>query len=254
MEHETSSLGTLARSVRAALLAAVAAVTIAAWTYLALGPAENMHSALMMPNCHRQATVGTFVFSVAMWLAMTIAMMSPTTLNWLFAFAALVERSEPQRTFRAVSLFAAGYFAVWLGYSVLGAGLQFALLRAGQLNHHGMLGTAAGGLVLMGAGLIYFTPLSRDCLKHCRNPLTYFLGHWKNGPRSGFQFGAAHGFYCVGCCWALMLTGFAMGTMNLVWMGFLTVLVCIEKLVRHGDRIAGFVAAGMIVWGAVLVF
>jgi predicted metal-binding membrane protein len=50
-----------------------------------------------------------------------------------------------------------------------------------------------------------------------------------------------------------MLTGFAMGVMNLLWMGFLTVLVCVEKLVPRGDRIAAAAAAAMIVWGAVLL-
>jgi predicted metal-binding membrane protein len=113
-----------------------------------------------------------------MWLAMTVAMMTPTTLNWLFTYAALVGRSEPRRTFRSVGAFAAGYFLVWLGYSIVGAVLQIALQHAGFLDHSGKLPTSAAGIVLMGAGVVYFTPLSRNCLKHCRNPLTYFLAHW----------------------------------------------------------------------------
>jgi predicted metal-binding membrane protein len=188
-----------------------------------------------------------------MWLAMTVAMMTPTTMNWLFAFTDLASRSDPRRTFRAVGAFVAGYFFVWLGYSILAAVLQIRLQHANFLDRSGKLPSSAAGVVLMGAGIVYFTPLSRACLRHCRNPLTYFLAHWDNGPHGGFRFGVAHGAYCVGCCWSLMLTGFAMGVMNIVWMGFLTILVCVEKLATRGDRIAGVVATALIVWGAALL-
>jgi predicted metal-binding membrane protein len=121
------------------------------------------------------------------------------------------------------------------------------------LDHGGKLPTSAAGIVLIAAGVVYFTPLSRSCLKHCRNPLTYFLSHWDNGSHGGFRFGVVHGAYCVGCCWALMFTGFAMGVMNMMWMALLTVIVCVEKLAPRGDRIAGVAAIGLIVWGALLL-
>ena len=104
-------------------------------------------------------------------------------------------------------------------------------------------------LAMPHCGAVHFAPLSQSCLKHCRNPLTYFLMKWDNGPQSGFRIGLMHGAYCVGCCWALMLTGFAMGLMNFVWMGVLTVLVCVEKLVPGGDRVAAAAAVGLMVWG-----
>jgi predicted metal-binding membrane protein len=50
-----------------------------------------------------------------------------------------------------------------------------------------------------------------------------------------------------------MLTGFAMGVMNLAWMGVLTIVVCVEKLAPHGDRLGWVFAAAMIVWGAALI-
>ena len=249
----TSAAGTLARTHRAILLASSMTVTLAGWLWLTGAPAHQLHSALLQPHCHPQPGIGSFVSSVVMWQAMAVAMMTPTTLNWLFAFAGLAGRSEPRRTFRAVGAFVAGYFVVWLGYSILGTVLQIALQHAGFLDRGGKLPPSAAGIVLIGAGIVYFTPLSRACLRHCRNPLTYFLTRWENGPHGGFRFGLAHGADCVGCCWALMLTGFAMGVMNLVWMGFLTILVWVEKLAPGGDRIAGVFAAAMIVWGAALV-
>jgi len=216
----------LARVQRAVLLASAATVTVTAWVWLMQG--------------HHVWHAG-FGSAIAMWLAMTLAMMTPAALGWLFTFASLV------RTAGAMCAFAAAYFAVWLGYSAVGAGLQWGL--RGILRDGGRLPPMAAGLVLIGAGAVHFAPLSQSCLKHCRNPLTYFLMKWDNGPQSGFRIGLMHGAYCVGCCWALMLTGFAMGLMNFVWMGVLTVLVCVEKLVPGGDRVAAAAAVGLMVWG-----
>lgn len=253
MPQTSRALETLTLTHRAVLSVSVTAVTFTAWLWLTRGSAHQLHSSLLLPHCEPVPALGAFVSAVVMWQAMTIAMMTPTTLNWLFAFAALTGRSEPRRMVRAVGAFAMGYFLVWLGYSVAGAASQLALQRAGFLGRGGKLASPAAGLVLIGAGFVYYTPLSRNCLRHCRNPLTYFLGHWDNRPRGGFRFGAVHGAYCVGCCWALMATGFAMGVMNLVWMGFLTILVAAEKLAPRGDRIAGAAAVSLIVWGTVLL-
>jgi predicted metal-binding membrane protein len=254
MPPAANASGALVRTHRAVLLSSALAVTLAGWVWLMRMPAHHLHSALMLPHASHQPGIGPFVSTVVMWQAMTVAMMTPTTLNWLFAFAALVGDGEPRRTFRAVGAFAAGYFFVWLGYSILGAAFQTALQHAGFLDHSGKLPSSAAGAVLIGAGIVFFTPLSRACLRHCRNPLTYFLARWDRGPRGDFRFGIAHGFYCVGCCWALMLTGFAMGVMNMVWMGFLTILICVEKLAPRGDRIAGAAAVALIVWGAALLW
>ena len=73
-----------------------------------------------------------------------------------------------------------------------------------------------------------------------------------NGPRSGFRFGAAHAVYCLGCCWLLMLTGFAMGVMNMIWMGLLAILVAFQKLAPRGERIAAAAAAALVLWGTAL--
>jgi predicted metal-binding membrane protein len=223
-----------ARARFAALAASLAAVTAASWLWLLRASPHQAHSA--------------FAAAVLMWQAMMTAMMAPTVLRWLDAFAALAGS-------RRAPAFLAGYFTVWLGYSVAAAGLQTALSRAGFLPHPGgRLPAAAGGAVLIVSGLVYFTPFSRACLRHCRNPLTYFLARWNNAPRGGFAIGLTHGAYCAGCCWAVMLTAFAMGIMNMLWMAFLTVLMCIEKLAPRGDRIGAIAAAGMVAWGLVLLF
>jgi predicted metal-binding membrane protein len=50
-----------------------------------------------------------------------------------------------------------------------------------------------------------------------------------------------------------MLTAFAMGAMNMLWMSLLTVLVCAEKLAPARARVATLTGAGFLVWGAALL-
>ena len=50
--------------------------------------------------------------------------------------------------------------------------------------------------------------------------------------------GAAHGVFCVGCCWTLMAILVAMGTMNLGWMAVLAGLIFLEKNAAAGERVA----------------
>jgi predicted metal-binding membrane protein len=253
-----SEAAVFTRAQRTVLLASVVAVTLAAWLWLMRGSVSlhEGHFALVPVHMHHQRLdFWAFASAVAMWQAMMVAMMTPTVLRWLLTFAALTARDRgARRVIGPVAAFAAGYFMVWLGYSILAAVLQTALQHTGFLEMSGRLPASAGGAVLIAAGLLYFTPFSRACLSHCRNPLTYFLAKWDNAPRGGFGFGLTHGAYCVGCCWAVMITGFAMGVMNMLWMAFLTILMCVEKLAPHGDRIGAVAAAAMTIWGAALLF
>ena len=42
--------------------------------------------------------------------------------------------------------------------------------------------------------------------------------------------GIEHGAWCVGCCWALMATLFAVGLMSVTWMALIAALIAMEKL------------------------
>ena len=46
--------------------------------------------------------------------------------------------------------------------------------------------------------------------------------------------GARHGAWCVGCCWALMASLFALGVMSLAWMAFVAALIALEKTLPVG--------------------
>jgi predicted metal-binding membrane protein len=51
-----------------------------------------------------------------------------------------------------------------------------------------------------------------------------------------------------------MITGFAVGVMNILWMVALTLLISVEQLASHGERIGAVAAAAMTVWGFALLF
>ena len=189
-----------------------------------------------------------FALAAAMWLGMVVVMMTPTVTPWVRAYATLVAPPSGLRSRTAAATFVAGYAAVWLAYSLGMAALQVALTTAGTLLD-GRLTTRAGGVVLIAAGAYQFVPLKAACLTHCRNPLTYFLARWNNGPVSGFRLGLAHGAYCLGCCWAVMLTALALGVMNLAWMLALTALVAVEQMAPGGIVVGRVFGALVGAWG-----
>jgi amidase len=194
-----------------------------------------------------------FAALAAAWLVMMTAMMTPAALPWLRAFATLTAGPTRSRA-RAAAAFAAGYFAVWSAYSIIAAAAQLALQHTDWFDAlHGRLAAPIGGAVLIAAGLLQFAPFKRACLTHCRNPLTYLMTRWRNGPPSGFRVGLSHGAFCVGCCWALMAAAFALGVMNLWWMLALTAIVTIEQVLPRGDRIGRGAGLAMAIWGAAML-
>lgn len=179
---------------------------------------------------------------VVMWQVMMTAMMAPVVWPWVHAYSRLDSRPLGRVGFSG------GYFVAWLGYSAAAAALQFAWLRAAPVAP-----PALGAAILAGGGLYQFAPLKRACLTHCRNPLTWFLARWHGGPAGGFRLGLGHGAYCVGCCWALMLTALALGVMSLGWMAVLAAVAFVEQVVPRGDLVrvplgAALVSGGLLRW------
>lgn len=102
------------------------------------------------------------------------------------------------------------------------------------------------------AGLFQLSPLERVCLRNCRSPLAFRLGRWRPGWRGSLTMGTAHAAYCVGCCWALMVLLVAAGAMGLAWVLLIAALVAVEKLVRHGDRVATAIGIVLVLAGRVV--
>ena len=59
----------------------------------------------------------------------------------------------------------------------------------------------------------------------------------------------AHGAYCVGCCWALMATVFAVGVMNVWWMAALAAIAAVEQAAPFGDALGGAFGVALTGWG-----
>jgi len=229
---------------RLVLFSCAALATVAAWRWLA-------GEALVIPH-HGAGGVRGFLYAVAMWQVMVVAMMTPTVLPWITAFARL-STPGPLKAAGAWApgptiAFTGGYFIVWLGYSGAAALLQLAVQQAGWMTGDRPT-TSMASIVLMGSGVSQFLPLKRACQSHCRNPLTYFLANWRNGPIGGLRMGVVHGAYCLGCCWLVMLSGFALGVMNLAWMAVLTVVLCAEQLAPGGAWLGRAFGAGLVLWG-----
>ena len=237
--------GPLTRSAATTLVVAGSAVAAAsaAWIWLADAPVAHPHGVPW--------SAATFLAAVVMWQAMMVAMMTPAVAPWVAAYARLADEQRGALAIGPSFSFAGGYFAIWLLYSMAAAFVQLALGVAGLLPPEGP-SPAAAGAVLIAAGTFQFAPLRQACLTHCRNPLSYLLARWHGGPPSAFRLGVKHGAYCVGCCWLLMLTGLAVGLMNLAWMAVVTAVVAIEQSAPGGAWVGRVFGAALVVWGAAL--
>lgn len=189
---------------------------------------------------------------VAAWLVMIAAMMLPSTLPMLrmFAFAS-ANQSQPARAFAA---FLSGYVVVWTAFGIVAlvgdVGIHAAVDRIAWLQAHPWM--IAGGVLAL-AGAFQFTPLKDACLKACRLPGNFLMHHYKRGARAAFSLGYRHGLFCAGCCWALMLIGFAAGFATLWWMAALTALMVYEKTARHGRTAVPIAGAILIAWSILIL-
>lgn len=148
----------------------------------------------------------TLASFVALWSAMTAAMMLPS------AAPALVRGRGRGAPFAAL-----GYLAVWLV-----AGL------AGYVAYRVL--PAIPWWMLVAVGLAYeLTPLKRAALRRCRRPA-----------HSGF----AHGVDCIVCCAGLMLLLAGVGLMSITWMAAIGVVILVQKVGPRPAMRSRGVAAG----------
>jgi predicted metal-binding membrane protein len=94
------------------------------------------------------------------------------------------------------------------------------------------------GVLLVAAGAYQLSRFKRACLTHCQTPMGFLMSHWRDGAGGALAMGFRHGLYCLGCCWALMGVLFAVGVMNLAWVGALTVFILLERIGPLGTRVA----------------
>jgi predicted metal-binding membrane protein len=191
---------------------------------------------------------------VAVWTVMMAAMMLPAAAPMIVTFASAQARRDRGAAV-PTWLFVAGYLLVW---AAAGAAVYFVVQFASDASDdfgamdRSAWGPLVLGIVLVAAGLYQFTPLKRVCLRHCRSPLAFVALHWRDGPLGAVRMGIVHGAYCLGCCWALFALLVVAGMMSIAWMLLLTLVVFVEKVFPHGQRISAAVGVTLILLGLAL--
>jgi predicted metal-binding membrane protein len=172
----------------------------------------------------------------AMWAVMMAGMMLPSAVPAVLIFARVARSGpDPDRPVLRAYLFAAGYLVCWSAFAAAATALQALLVRLSLLTP--MMESASpfiAAAILALAGAYQWSSAKRRCLARCRTPVSFIVERWRPGAFGAFRLGVAHGVYCVGCCWALMLLLFAGGVMSLAVIAGLSVLVLFEKLVPPG--------------------
>ena len=213
----------IARRDRLVVLAGLVVAAALAWLYLidmALDMGSDMAAGggAMMRMQAWSVTHGLLMW--AMWAVMMIAMMVPSAAPMILIFARVDRSKGTGGAYTATTLFALGYVAVWAGFSVAATAMQWGLQNAALLSPM-MVATSTilGGILFIAAGVYQWTPLKYACLKHCRSPMAFIMGHWRPGRLGAFRMGLGHGAFCLGCCGFVMGVLFVGGVMNLAWVG-----------------------------------
>jgi predicted metal-binding membrane protein len=180
---------------------------------------------------------------------MMAAMMFPSAAPTV----ALYSRMTRERSPLSPLLFAAGYLATWAAAGVL----AFSVAAAGGRVTSDVLAWDRAGRWVAGATLIVaavyeLTPLKDVCLGKCRSPLGLLLGSWRDGRAGALKMGAKNGAWCLGCCWALMASLFALGVMSILWMAVVAGLIAAEKTLPW-RRVATFGTAAILLGLGVLL-
>ncbi len=193
--------------------------------------------------------LGTLSWFLGVWVVMMAAMMFPSVAPTV----ALYSKLKNTRALGAPLVFTSGYLLVWSAFGALAFALAFVGSKVlGDVLAWDRAGRWVAGVTLLAAAAYELTPLKDVCLGKCRSPLGFLLGSWKDGLSGALRMGARHGGWCVGCCWALMASLFALGLMSLVWMAFVAGLIAFEKLIPS-RRVATYGTAGLLVVLGVLM-
>jgi predicted metal-binding membrane protein len=184
--------------------------------------------------------LGTFGWFLTVWVVMMAAMMFPSVAPTVALYSRMSNRSRVLPL-----LFTGGYLTTWAAAGVVAFAVATAAGKAaGAALAWEHAGRPIAGATLLLAAAYELTPLKNACLGKCRSPLGALLGSWRGGWSGALRMGVTNGAWCVGCCWALMASLFALGVMSLTWMAVVAGLIALEKTIPW-RRVA--------TWGAALL-
>lgn len=228
------------RRDRLLVIAALVALTGVSWLYILQMGRDPASPALaerfgveLVLSCCGVDLWATFL----MWVVMMVGMMVPSATPMVLTFAATSRnRREHRAPYIPTAAFLFGYVAAWTAFSALAAVAQWALFRVALLDPRTQtVGPWAASLLLLCAAVFQLTRAKQACLMHCRSPIGFFVGYWREGSWGALQMGFRHGTFCIGCCWLLMALLFVAGVMNLLWVAAIAAYVLAEKLLPWGQ-------------------
>jgi predicted metal-binding membrane protein len=232
---------------RAALIAGVGLLSAGAWLSMGFSGAGGVfHLHHLSPAAVGRASF--LLFFVASWTVMTVAMMLPTSLPILATLHSFAGGRRDRALLVALAI--GGYLLTWTLFGVLVYLVYLLWQRWLGSNFPG-----GAPLLLLLAGAFQFSSLKYKCLDRCRSPFSFVVEHWQGSRErwQAFLLGVDHGLFCVGCCWALMLLMFAVGTGSLAGMLVLAVVMAVEKNVSWGRRLSAPLGVALLAWGAALL-
>jgi predicted metal-binding membrane protein len=243
---------------RATVLTSVVLLVVAAAAWVSVVRSSLRGDDDMMMTMPMPVTVADGFAFVVGWGIMMTAMMLPSALPMISLYGAMrrgaaggdatqgsaagsAAQGVPVAAFTAVYLlaWAASGVPVYLAHTLL-------MTLSGPAFAYGI------AIILLAAGAFQLSPLKQACLRACRSPLGFLLGHWRAGRRGSLALGWSHAMYCLGCCWALMLVLVAAGAMGLRWVLLITAVVAAEKLLPGGEWIARAAGAAFLLLGVTM--
>ncbi|HSD54472.1 MAG TPA: DUF2182 domain-containing protein [Burkholderiales bacterium] len=188
------------------------------------------------------------------WVVMIAAMMLPTTFPLLDIFRRITAGRRDAK--QLLALVIAGYILAWLGFGLVAHGLDLVVHAAARDTAWLIANGWVIGAALVGtAGLFQFSSLKYRCLDKCQTPFGFVAERWRGvAPgREALRVGLDHGAFCVGCCWALMLLMFVVGSGSVGWMLALAAVMAAEKNLPGGARLSAPLGVALLAWAGAIV-
>jgi predicted metal-binding membrane protein len=195
-------------------------------------------------------SLGSLGWFLGIWVVMMAAMMFPSVAPTVTLYTRITRARSPLSPW----LFTAGYLLTWAvaGLAAYALGLAASSLAEGSLAWD-RAGRVVAGATLIAAACYELTPLKNVCLAKCRSPLGALLGSWREGATGALRMGTRNGAWCVGCCWALMASLFALGVMSVSWMAFVAGIIAVEKTLPWRRGVTYSTAVVLAVIGVLLL-
>ena len=171
--------------------------------------------------------LGTLGWFVGVWVVMMAAMMFPSVAPTVALYSKMTKARSPL----APLVFTSGYLVVWGAVGALAFAVAATAVAAGRRARLGPRGTLDRRRDAARRGRLRADAAEGRLPRQVPEPAR--LSARRRGATAcgaQLEMGARHGAWCIGCCWALMASLFALGVMSLAWMAVVAGLIAFEKL------------------------